>query len=312
MSEASMITVWQGSANTWDCDEMGHMNVRVYVEKAHEGLGTIAHALHLPRAFKANGFSTLLPTDQHIRFMREALPGAPLNMRACVLEHGECDALIYQELCHGNGDVSAAFRTRVRHAEARSGRAFPWSDRSREALAALVGASPKATAPKSVDPSAPVRLASEATVAIAEAAGAAAIGSGMVPPAHMDIHGRMAPQWIMGRLSDSVPNLLYDWRRRVAESQGGMRMGGAVLEYRLLYHRWPESGDLFEVRSSLARVEKKFHSIVHWVLDPVSGLPWATAEAVAVTFDIDARKVIPTSKELMDELAVIAPGGLTL
>ncbi len=307
-----MITIWQGSANTWDCDEMGHMNVRVYVEKAQEGLGAIAHALHLPRAFRANGLSTLIPTDQHIRFMREVMPGQPLTMQACVLDIGECDALIYQELRHGDGEIAAAFRTRFRHAEARSGRAFAWADRSRRALEDLRGTAPKATAPRSVVPDGPARATDEATVAIAEAAGVPVIGRGMVLPAQLDAHGRMAPQWIMGRLSDSVPNLLFDWRRKVAETQGGTRMGGAVLEYRLLYHRWPAAGDLFEVRTSLARVEKKVHSLVHWVLDPVSGLPWATAEAVAVTFDIDARKIIPTPKALMDELAQLAPGGLTL
>jgi len=307
-----MITVWQGSANTWDCDEMGHMNVRVYVEKAQEGLGAIAHALHLPQAFKANGFSTLIPTDQHIRFLREALPGSPLSMRACVLEIGESDAVIYQELRHGTGDVAAAYRTRLRHAEAASGRAFAWPERSLAALEALRGKPPKATAPRSIEPDGPARAPGEVSVAIAEAAGVPVIGRGMVPQAHLDGHGRMAPAWFMGRLSDSVPNLLHDWRRRVAEAQGGSRMGGAVLEYRLRYHRWPTAGDLFEVRSSLSRVEKKFHSLVHWVLDPVSGGAWATAEAVAVTFDLDARKVIPTPAEMMAELADIAPGGLTI
>jgi acyl-CoA thioester hydrolase len=32
-----VIPLWQGSCNQWDCDEMGHMNVRVYVEKQLEG-----------------------------------------------------------------------------------------------------------------------------------------------------------------------------------------------------------------------------------------------------------------------------------
>ncbi|MEL6285531.1 MAG: thioesterase family protein, partial [Pseudomonadota bacterium] len=309
---AAMITVWQGSVNTWDCDEMGHMNVRVYVEKAQEGLGALAHALDLPRAFHADGYSTLLPTDQHIRFLKEALPGAALGMQACILEIGESDALVYQEMRHSNGDIAAAFRTRLRHAEVRSGRAFPWSERTLSALERLKGRAPKSAAPRSIDPAEPVKPANQCTVSVADAAGAKTIGRGMVPPAHLDTHGRMSPQWIMGRLSDSVPFLLADWRSRVAEASGGVRMGGAVLEYRLLYHHWPTAGDLFEVRTSLARVEKKFHSLVHWVLDPVTGLPWATTEAVAVTLDIDARKIIPTPKPLMDELAVIAPGGLSI
>ena len=33
-----MIEVYRGSINTWECDEMGHMNVRFYVAKMMEGL----------------------------------------------------------------------------------------------------------------------------------------------------------------------------------------------------------------------------------------------------------------------------------
>ncbi|MEQ9314447.1 MAG: thioesterase family protein, partial [Henriciella sp.] len=138
------------------------------------------------------------------------------------------------------------------------------------------------------------------------------IGLGMVPPQHCDVFGRMQPHMFIGRVSDSVPNLLHDWRSRVASADPDTRMGGAVLENRIIYRRWPKAGDLFEIRSSLGRVEEKVHSLVHWMLDPVTGLPWMTAEAVAVTFDLNKRKVIPTPKALMDELAGIAPGKLEL
>ena len=75
-----MIPLCKGSTNSWDCDEMGHMNVRVYVEKALEGLGEFAAAIHMPHAYKANGTSTLLPREHHIRFNRESRPGEPMTM----------------------------------------------------------------------------------------------------------------------------------------------------------------------------------------------------------------------------------------
>ena len=31
-------TLWQGTANAWECDEMGHMNVRFYAAKVEEAL----------------------------------------------------------------------------------------------------------------------------------------------------------------------------------------------------------------------------------------------------------------------------------
>ena len=49
-----MIEVYRGSINTWECDEMGHMNVRFYVAKSMEGLAEFAHAVGLEHAFRGH------------------------------------------------------------------------------------------------------------------------------------------------------------------------------------------------------------------------------------------------------------------
>ena len=43
--------LYQGSVNTWECDEGGHLNVRFHLERAMIGLGHMARALDVPRAF---------------------------------------------------------------------------------------------------------------------------------------------------------------------------------------------------------------------------------------------------------------------
>lgn len=307
-----MITLWQGSANQWDCDEMGHMNVRIYIEKAIEGLGVFAHAIHMPHAFQTDALSTLIPVDQHIRFIREVHPGRPIVMQGCVLEIGQSDLVLYQELRHADGAAAAALRTRLVHAVAKSGKPFAWSARTRRALETLKGAPPEDTAPRSIPPDRPTRPSAEATRAHALASNAPRIGLGTVPAHHCDSHGRMRPEWFMGRISDSVPNLLHDWRRNVAEAAGGARMGAAVVEYRLLYRAYPRAGDSFEAYSALNRAEEKVHSLVHWLVDPVTGRPWLTSEAVAVTFDLDTRKIIKAQPEHIEKLKQIAPSGLAL
>ena len=305
-----MIPLWKGSANTWDCDEMGHMNVRVYVEKMMEGLGVFAHAIHMPQAFAAHGVSTLIPIDQHMRFVREVHPGRPLAMSGCVLELSETDAVIYQELRHADGSAAAAFRTRMVHAQARSGKPFKWSTRTRAALEALMDTPPDDTRPRSIQADGPSTPAEAATLKTVEDTKSPLIGKGTIPAQHCDMNGRMRTEWFMGRISDSVPNLLYEWRKGVADKAGNKTMGAAVLEYRMIYHAYPEAGDLFQVHSSLARAEEKFHSLVHWMIDSVSGKPWLTSEAVAVTFDLETRKIIPTSAEHMQMLETLAPHGL--
>ncbi|WP_273185702.1 thioesterase family protein [Hyphomonas adhaerens] len=307
-----MKTLWRGSCNQWDCDEMGHMNVRVYVEKQMEGLAVFAHALGMPHAFRQNSPSTITPVDQHIRFVREVLPGRPLTMHGCLIEVGEADALVYQELRHADGQLAAAFRTRIMHIDTAGREPFPWGKSVRAAMADDMDTPPEESAPRSIDPVAEGLPYDDISVETPRKLGIACIGMGAVPPQHLDVHGRMSPAWVIGRISDSVPNLLFGWRKDVAAAAGDLRMGAAVLEYRIRYHDMPQAGDRFEVYTGLGGVEGKTHSLFHWMMDPVTGKPWATSQATAITLDLDARKAIPAPAMAIEELERLAPKGLEI
>ncbi|MEM6652559.1 MAG: thioesterase family protein [Pseudomonadota bacterium] len=307
-----MIPLWSGIPNTWDCDEMGHMNVRVYVEKAMEGLGALAGAIQMPHAFHANAPSTLLPAEHHIRFIREAHAGRPLKMTGCVLEWDETSALVYQDIRHSDGRPAAAFRTRVLHVESKSGKPFAWSTRSRAQLEALIDTPPEDTKPRGLDPAISPIPSSMATLAQARKFGVPEIGRGLVLAKECDTFGRFWAPWFIGRISDSVPNLLKNWRDRIGAASGDVRVGAAVLEYRLIYRKWPRVGDRLVVHSGLAEVGEKTHSLSHWVLNPDTGDAWTTCQAVAVSFDLDTRKVIPQNPDHILELETIAPRGLQL
>lgn len=86
MSRSGGLEVWRGGVNTWECDALGHMNVRFYVARAMEGLVGLASALGLNGAFRERANATLLVGDHHIRFLSEARVGAPLHLVAGVLE----------------------------------------------------------------------------------------------------------------------------------------------------------------------------------------------------------------------------------
>jgi acyl-CoA thioester hydrolase len=309
-----MIEVYRGSANTWETDEMGHMNVRFYVAKMMEGLAELAHVAGLPNAFRPGADSTLAPRDQHIRFLREALAGKPFHMRACVLDVCETSVLVYQQIDHTGGPPCATFRTWVDHVDSDSGAAFPWSASTRAALEALRGEAPAELGPRSLDLSVPPRAA--ATMADADAIGAPVIGRGVVPPQDCDASGRMAPEFFIGRVSDSVGNLVGPWREEVAAAARArgeqVRTGGAVLEYRIVYRRWPRAGDRFVIRSCLGPVREKVHGFVHWIIDPDTGEAWSTAEVAAVTLNLDTRKIVPAPAEQMEALKRLAPSGLTV
>ena len=288
------LELYRGSVNAWECDENAHMNVRFYAARAMESLAFVAAALDMPRAFHDQATSTLAPVDMHIRFLKEARAGAPLTMRGGVVSLDDDVLVVFEEALHADGTPAATFVLRLAHVEPNQMRPFPWPARVRARAAQLRCASPAHAAPRSIDtgvaPTSP-------TLARAEALGAPVVGRFMVTPDHCDPFGRMRMELFLGRVSDAIPNMLAGWREEIAKdaaaADGVARSaGGAVLEYRLAPRRWPRAGDLIEVRSGVVEVAEKTNRLVHWLLDPVSGQAWCTAEAVAVTFDLITRKTI--------------------
>lgn len=308
-----MIELYRGSINTWECDEMGHMNVRFYVAKMMEGLAELAHVAGLGHAFRAKSPSTLRPRDQHIRFIKEAHAGSPFTMTGCVLEVSDASVLVYQQITHQSGEPCVSFRTWIDHVDVDTGAPFAWNAATRARLEALKDEAPAATAPRSVDMSQPVRAT--ATMAEADAVNAPVIGRGVVLPQHIDVTGVMMAEFFIARVSDSIGHLLRPWREKVREAALArgetLRMGGAVLEYRIVYRRWPRAGDRIVIRSGRGFQKEKVHSFIHWLIDPDTGHAWCTSEAVAVSLNLDTRKIIPSSPDLMGLLAEVAPDGLS-
>lgn len=289
------LEVWRGGVNTWECDAMGHMNVRFYVARAMEGLVGLAGALGLSGAFRERANATLLVKDHHIRFLREARAGAPLHMVAGVLDMHECQARILQLLVHSTtGELAASFQTVVAHATARDERAFPWSQSTRLAAERLRVATPEPAAPRSLGlaPS-----AGRANLIQAEVLDLVQLGSGAIGASDCDVFGRVRPEVLVGRVSDGVPGLAAVLRAGSGEAphQRPSGVGGVVLEYRIAYLAWPRAGDRYVIRSGLAAVRDRTLNYIHWLLDPDTGRAWGSSEAVAISLDLTARKIVPLS-----------------
>jgi acyl-CoA thioester hydrolase len=290
--------LYQGSVNTWECDDGGHLNVRFHLERAMIGLAHFAHALEIPRAFTAAAGSTLVPIEAHIRFLREARPGAPLVMHGGVVRLGESDAVLCLDMRHAEGAPASSFTLRVAHADTRGFRPFPWSGRTRSAAKQLQAPLPAHAKPRSIDIAAPPCQASRKR---ALELGASRIGATVVTPEQCDALGRLRGEHFVGRISDSVPNLLAQWRQDAAN--GDVAPAGAVVEARLIFRRFPRAGDLIEIYSGVAEVGEKTLRLAHWIVDPESGAAWASMEAVALTFDTATRKAITPSAEARARLS---------
>lgn len=306
------VEIWRGGVNTWDCDEMGHMNVRHYLVRAMEGLVGLAAELGLPHAFSPYANATLLVKEHHIRFLREAHAGAPLHMLGGVIEIGDSEARLLQLLVHSStGELAATFQTTVVHATPRDGQVFPWPRIARDRAEALKVEVPEPARARSITlaPFTPT-----AGLPRAEALGLTRIGLGGLLPADCDVFGRMRAEQFIGRVSDGIGAFIHPFRDVVVEHADPRpaRTGGAVLEYRIAYLAWPGAGDRVEIRSGLIGTDARTMRVAHWLLDPATGQAWGISEAVAVTFDLDARKVVPVSDAARTALAGHEVEGLGL
>lgn len=306
------VEIWRGGVNTWDCDEMGHMNVRHYIVRAMEGLAGLAAELGLPHAFTPYANATLLVKEHHVRFLREAHAGATLHMLGGVIEISDTEARLLQLLIHSaTGELAATFQTTVAHATPREGEVFPWPKATRERARAMMVEVPEKARSRSIalDPFVPT-----ASLDRAKALGLKRIGLGALIPTECDVFGRMRAEQFIGRVSDGIGSFIGPFRDVIVEhaDHRPTRFGGAVLEYRLAYLRWPRAGDRVELRSGLIGSDPRTMRMVHWMVDPATGQPWGTSEAVAITFDLDARKAVPITPAAQAGLKAFSVEGLAL
>jgi acyl-CoA thioester hydrolase len=294
-----MIEVHRGSVQAWECDNNAHLNVRFFMEKAWQGMAGLSLKLGLGSPFSPRAEHLLQMRDVHIRFLRELRSGAGLSVHAGAVAMGDDNARLLLEVRHNDGTPGAAYTFDVAHVRASDGAAVPFSAHTRATLNAL-RIEPQAHAlPRSID----TKLLSDAKVSLAhaDALGLRTTGRYAVRASYCDPFGNLLPEHFIGRISDSMPNVRYraPYIRANEGARGGdgVRRGGAAIEYRVAVRSTPRVGDFIEMRSSIVDVAEKYRRMRHWLLDPITGNAWATAEIVAVSMDLTTRKMIALSED---------------
>ena len=301
---SNMIEVVRSSVQTWECDQMGHLNVQFYMSKADEGLTALAAALGLSPRARQSTRARLIPREHHVRFHRELRPGAPFAIKGGVTTAKSEGLILYQEMQNvADGSVAATFVTRAEWADAEVQGGLPLPVTAIAKAAGLLIDLPPQGAPRGLDMAPPRPTPS---LAEAEQLGLMTTFRGAVLHEHCDAQGYMLTRHYMGRVSDAIPNLLLAMR---GEDRATSGRGGAALEYRFVYRAPATEGDLLVVKSGLKSVGAKTYVWSHWLLDGETGECFATAEAVAVAMDLSTRKAIEIPSDMRALLeSRIVPG----
>lgn len=305
MTEAG-VEVWRGSVTPWECDQMGHLNTIFYVAKSMEGLAGLAAELGMPDAYSPQAQTTLIVREQHIRFLREARPGAGLVITAGVVDMSETEARLVLLMRHTDGALAATFQTVVACCAAGDGRPVPWPDHARARGETLRVDVPAQAAARSISLQRPPVAA---TLQRAIDLGLKRTLLGAVRVGDCDVFGRMRTELLISRVFEGSSHL--GWARAEGEPRAA-HLGGAVLEYRLIYSGWPRAGERVELRSGWASADSRIRRAVHWLLDPDTGRCWGGAESVLATFDLQTRKMITASPETVAAAQALTIAGLAL
>jgi acyl-CoA thioester hydrolase len=303
----TLTIVWRGCANTWECDEMGHMNVRHYLNKAGEGLDCLALELGHPPSLAHRTGIILVPAEQHVRYQREVRAGTPLTALAGVIGVSADRIKVYLEIRMSfDNTLSATIVTDLIAVDASSRLPQSLPQSVIDSAQARVMELPAHGAPKGLVLK-PARTSAD--LATAQAMGLAEIYRGSVQPSQVDGNGVIVPYHLMGMISDGIGIFLLKVNPDRGRAPGDGGSGGAALEYRFVYRRAARLGDLITIQSGLIGLTDKTQIFGHWIMDMETGAAIATAEAVAVGFDLTTRKIIPISPDNRARMeAVLVPG----
>ena len=294
----SLFPTYRGSVNTWECDENDHLNVRYYVSKANEGLPFVLAELGLGPSALAQLGARPRVLRQHIRYLREARLSTPLAVRAGISRHDPHGLAVFSEIRHGHtGAVHATLVTELALVTHPEGRPLPVPQPRAELRCEV----PEHGAPRGLAgdlPRAPPGRGALAALGFTE------IARGRVSASECDAHGELEPFQYVGRVSDSVVNLMgrYETEEELARRSDRVE-GGAVVEFRILHHAPLRAGNIFTVQSGLRSVARKTHHVLHLFFDEESGACAASCDVIALSMDLRARKALELPDERRERMA---------
>lgn len=299
-----MLHTYAGEAVNWECDELGHLNMRHYMTKVHQARQFFFIRLGLQNSFRADADSTVRVRDFTIRYLKESRPGARLRIESGLLSLGAHRAELVHIMTHFDGTVSAAITETVEHIYLRTGKVFDWPSRVRQAADGKLVQRPATTLPRGLPDEGLAPLAPSRSKIIER--GATQIGAGVFQPSELDIFSAVTPQAILGRVTESVGNFYALWPEIHDGLYSGGHVSGALLELRCHIHHHATAGEAVEIYSAVQGANPYTRQAAHHLVDPVTGESWASMTASGCLFDLDARKLLKTPKEQVERLNALA------
>ena len=128
MSGGGRFETARGSVHAWQCDHMGHVNVRAYTELFEQACWQLYNRIGITPSLLRGGKVNMAAVQQNISYRRELLGGDVVVVRSAILDMRDKVLRFSHELVNCETDEVCAdceFTVVCLDAEARRSRAFP-------------------------------------------------------------------------------------------------------------------------------------------------------------------------------------------
>ncbi len=281
---------WQGEAVNWEIDELGHLNMRHYMTKAQQARQMFLMQMGLVHAFEKGTPSTVRVREFHVRYAREALPGAALRIETGITRLGQDDMTLLHVMYHKDGSVAATIHEQLEHIYLLTHKTFQWPRRLMDKAKPYVMEVPDFAKPKGLSDA----KMTGANLETIEKWGCHVIGRGVFQSWETGNSDTVCAQNILGRLSESIRHFEYGWPEGISTGP----VMGVLLEIRHRIHNFPTSGQPFIICSGIEYADTKIRRLIHHIVNPVTGRPYGSYIAVNALIDLEKRKLALPSPEV--------------
>lgn len=291
---------WAGECSAWECDDLGHLNMRHYMTKVQQARQSLIIQLGLHQAFKPRAQTTVRVRRFHIKYLGEARPGDSLRIESAVLKLGETDIQLCHVMYQADNRLACTVIEWADHIYLRSGNAFDWPSRVKSRAADF-------TASAQPGPSKPRGLTYRETYPAPTAGQLKAwnvqqIGAGVYQPFEVCSAGSIMPQAFLGRATETLGHFFGAWPEMHCEAYREGGGSGALLEAMIHIGKPVTSGDAYHFYSGLHSASAHTRRLVHNMVDAITGENLFSMTAIGCLFNLNTRKLVKTADAVVSDL----------
>jgi len=126
---SDLAITYRGTVYPWECDHMGHMNVRFYVAKFDEATWQLFAMFGVTPTYIRESGCGMAAVEQQITYRRELRPGDIITVRSGVLEMRQKVFRLYHEMRNEEtGEIAATTTLTGVHMDTRLRKACPFPE----------------------------------------------------------------------------------------------------------------------------------------------------------------------------------------